>query len=99
MTRDDLNPLRWRAILLGRAWKGLLRGGNGDLQRSAEHVLHDLRSFCHAEPWQTTFRKDPIEMARRVGRREVFERIRDFLNLDESEVQKLMEVDNGGFND
>lgn len=93
--RTMRNVLRWRAILTSRAWKQVARDDTGALRRGAGHVLADLRSFCFADQGQTVFRKDPVEMARRVGRREVFERVCGFLNLDENEVQQLMEVDDG----
>lgn len=87
------NWLRARAILVGREYKALFLD-NEQLRRCGEHVLADLRRFCRAaEP--TIFHADPHEMARREGRREVFVRIQNFLNLDEAEVQQLMELDDG----
>jgi len=94
MSGFSLNRLRLRALLTARAWKQLLHE-DGELKRSAGHVLADLRDFCSAGPGETVFRKDALEMARRAGRREVFERIRDFLNLDERTVQQMMEIDDG----
>lgn len=67
------------------------------LRVSAERVLADLRDFCFAHPnnRRLLFSQDPLVMARRLGRREVFDRITTYLNLDEAAVQKLMEIDDG----
>lgn len=91
---SEINRLRWRSILLGRSYKDLFLADGGAVKRSAGHVLADLRSFCRADE-PTIFDKDPHEMARREGRREVFVRMINFLNLDEAMVQKIMELDDG----
>lgn len=91
---SPVNIFRWRMVQLSRAWKGLAHGENGALHRSAGHVLADLRGFCWADK-PTIFDNDPLVMARREGRREVFVRIANFLNLDEAKVQQLMELDDG----
>lgn len=88
------NQFRRAMINIAREYKTLCFGENGDLKRSAEHVLADLRAFCKADA-PTIFSTDPLLLARREGRREVFVRIQRMLNLDESEVQKLMEIDDG----
>jgi hypothetical protein len=92
MSSPELNPLRWRAILQARAFKDIFTS-HGEIGRSGEAVLADLREFCFAG--KSTFDRDPQVMARREGRREVFLRIKDFLNLDEDAVQKMMEIDDG----
>jgi hypothetical protein len=94
MKLANLNPRRWRAIVVSREYKSLCFGENGDLKRSAEHVLADLRGFC-VTATGTPFHRDPVEMARRVGRREVFDRFQRMLGLSEEETMKLMEVDDG----
>jgi hypothetical protein len=86
------NLFRQRMVNAAREYKALCFGDNGKLKRSAEHVLADLRAFCKASD-PTIFSTDALLMARREGRREVFVRIQRMLNLDESEVQKLMEID------
>ncbi len=93
---EALNELRSMAVLKSRHYKWLFKGDNGDLKRDAERVLADLRDFCGASA-PTIFSTDPLIMARREGRREVFVRIVNFLNLDEATVQKLMELDDGGW--
>lgn len=94
MTRNWLNPLRWRAVIISREYKTLCLGDKGELKRSAEHVLADLRAFC-IPPTGTPFNRDPVEMARRVGRQEVFDRVQRMLGLSEEQTLKLMEVDDG----
>jgi hypothetical protein len=89
-----LNWRRWRSIVVSREYKTLCLGDNGELKRSAEHVLADLRGFCIPANG-TPFHRDPVEMARRIGRQEVFDRIQRMLGLSEEETMKLMEVDDG----
>lgn len=88
-----LNRLRWRFVLLSRCVKGLFLDGD-KLKRDGEAVLADLRRFCFADR-ATIFSTEPLEMARREGRREVFVRLTNLLNLDELQVQQLMEIDDG----
>lgn len=64
----------------------------GDTRRmAARAVLADLRDFTFAQ--SSAFDRDPIIMARRQGRRDVWLRIANYLNLDEAEVQLFMEQD------
>lgn len=63
------------------------------LRIAANAVLADLRDFSFARA--TAFDRDPIIMARREGRRDVWLRISGYLNLDEAQVQLLMEIDDG----
>lgn len=88
-------PERFAKRLLTR-WvlRWLFLGPNGKPHRAGEIVLSDLRKFCHADK-PTIFTSDPHLMARREGRREVWNRIINYLNLDEYEVRKLMEIDDG----
>ena len=78
-------------------WRRLFLSDEDRLRMSAERVIADLRNFCfaHANNRRLIFSSDPLVMARRLGRREVFDRIITYLNLDEAEVQKLMEIDDG----
>ncbi|BBC99102.1 Bbp19 family protein [Sphingobium sp. YG1] len=71
----------------------LFFGEGGLLKRDAEAVLADLRDYCRAQ--SSGFSPDPLIMAKMAGRREVWLRIMEFLNLDEKLVQTLMEVDDG----
>ena len=63
------------------------------LRVAAQHVLADLRDFTFAD--RSAFDPDPLVMARREGRRDVWLRISHYLLLDEGQVQTLMEVDDG----
>lgn len=63
------------------------------LRVAAEHVLADLRDYSFAD--KSAFDADPLVMARRQGRRDVWLRISNYLHLDEAAVTKLMEVDDG----
>lgn len=63
------------------------------LRIAANHVLADLRDYTFGA--KSAFDPDPIIMARRQGRRDVWLRITQYLNLDEEQVQKLMEIDDG----
>ena len=63
------------------------------LRTATHHVLADLRDFSFARA--SAFDPDPLIMARRQGRRDVWLRITNYLNLDEAQVQKLMEIDDG----
>ena len=89
---SQLNLFRLRAVRTSRRWKMLFLK-DGQLSQAASHVLADLRNFAFVE--KGLFDKDPLVMARREGRREVFLRIKDFLSLDEAQVQLLMEIDDG----
>lgn len=80
-----------RKIQLSRFVKELFLESD-QLRRSGEVVLADLRHFCWADRG-TLFSNDTHEMARREGRREVFVRLTNLLNLDEASVQKLMGVE------
>lgn len=108
--REQRNALRRRAIQLSKyfkwlfvtafipkswLWRMLLLGDGADLSVPAQYVLADLRDFSFAGGHQTCFHNDPLVMARRLGRREVFDRITHYLNLDEATVQTLMEIDDG----
>lgn len=94
MSFQELNVLRRRASRLAQAWRRIIGGTDGKMTREAHNVLADLRNFCRADG-RSTFSTDPLVMARLVGRREVFERIQNYLNLDDATVQQFMEIDDG----
>lgn len=91
--REIENWQRARALRQSGAVKDLFLD-DGRLKRNGEAMLADLRDFCFAEA--STFHKDPQVMAAREGRRQVWLRIIGFLNMDDSQVQKMMEIDDGG---
>lgn len=83
-----------RGWLAGWLWRAMFIGDDGRVHRGGEILLADLREFAFGGG-RTVFSNDPLVMARREGRREVFMRIINYLNLDEAVVQKMMEVDDG----
>lgn len=85
-------PERWKAELNAPLIRALFLAEDGQLHRAGEIVLADLRDFATGS---ALFDTDPLVMARRAGRREVFERITNYLNLDEAQVKKIMQLDDG----
>ena len=87
------------AAIAGKRWAYRIAflNDDGTARIAAAHVLADLRNYCFAtaDGRRPVFSSDPIVMARRLGRREAFDRIIHYLNLDEEAVQKLMENDDG----
>ena len=63
----------------------------GESNEHAQDVLRDLEKFCRAN--DTTFHLDPRKHALLEGRREVYLRIRDHLDLP---IDKLFKKYNGG---
>lgn len=86
-------PESLRVRLTGWLARRLFLAPTGKVHRAGEIVLADLRDF--ASVGQPIFSSDPLIMARRLGRREVVERLIHFLNLDEGTVQQLMRLDDG----
>lgn len=84
---------RWAGRLLGRRWayRAVFTEDGVALRVAAQQVLADLRDFSFART--SAFDPDPVIMARRQGRRDVWLRISNYLNLDEAQVQWLMEID------
>ncbi|RIV87496.1 hypothetical protein [Aurantiacibacter zhengii] len=80
---------RW---LFGAVLRWLFLDSKGELHRSGEIVLAELRDRYMGG---TAFSTDPLVMARRVGQREVLEDIFNYLHLDENTVQTLMRLDDG----
>jgi translation initiation factor 2 beta subunit (eIF-2beta)/eIF-5 len=69
-----------------RAYKDVFEKDN----RSVNIVLADLRKFCFATGG--VFDSDPLVLARKVGRQEVFERMRSYINVTEDELYKYTET-------
>lgn len=86
-------PARFKGRLRRWFWRALFLAEDGKPHLVGEHALADLRDF--AMVGRPIFSSDPLVTARRLGRREVVERIFNYLNLDEGTVQKLMELDDG----
>lgn len=78
------------------AYQRTFLGDDDKPHRDAEIVLADLRRFCYYD--RTTLKvspvtglSDPLAMAHAEGRRETFMRIAQFMNLDDSTIQRLTE--------
>lgn len=88
MERKELNFIsRWgrkfTAASMSRAYKLTF-----NLSGACQTVLADLGGFCHAT--ESTFCNDPYEHARLAGRRDVWLRIRNHLDLPEDQLQILL---------
>ncbi|MCJ8158849.1 hypothetical protein [Sphingomonas sp. LaA6.9] len=77
--------------MISRAFKRLFKSEQGQIGRTAQRVLADLAGYCFAD--KSTFHDNALIMARREGRRDVWLRIKGYLNLDEAQVQQIMEID------
>lgn len=91
-----LRPILWLLLrpFLGVRWAYVrVFMSDGAVRHHARAVLADLRDYCFATT--SAFDPDPIIMARRQGRRDVWLRIQNYLNLDEQTVQLFMEIDDG----
>lgn len=82
---------RLKVLRRSRAYRAVFKPEALTIEHQA--VLADLRDFCRAAT--STFRIDPLDAARLQGRREVWLRIVQHLNLDEAKVQQLVEIDDG----
>lgn len=74
-----------------RRYRATFLGEDGAPKGDAERVLGDLRKFCRGNG--STFDPNPYQAARLEGRREVFQRISNFLNLTDAQVNQLKEVE------
>lgn len=87
---------RLRQIMTRRnSWRELFRDEAGELKPSAVNALADLEKFCYAS--KPTIKVspmsgqiDPYAMAVAEGRREVFLRIKEYLKLDDRDLQLLV---------
>src|SRR5712671_5806501 len=86
-----------RIFRRAQSYRGCFMDDKGHLSRAGEIVLTDLRRFCRGNsstvaisPVMKTI--DPLAMAMAEGRREVWLRIIETLNLDEHAVAKLKEL-------
>lgn len=84
MAQRFINGLRLRRK---RAYVAVFMGADGKPTPEADIVLGDLRDFCRAR--ETTFDADPRVHALIEGRREVWLRIENLLNIDEAALAGL----------
>lgn len=73
-----------QADKLRRHFQDLFKDGRGNA------VLVHLASFCGA--LRSSFRSDPLEMARLEGRREVWLELQKNLNLTEQDLYNMAQV-------
>lgn len=90
-----LNKLKRIIFRRRQAYRALFQPG-GQLSPAAEIVLADLRRFCRASVSTTvvsmvTQQVDPIASAQAEGRREVFLRIIQTLNISDADLYRLVE--------
>lgn len=87
---------KWLAgrFLLGPIMRWLFLAEDGRPHRAGEIVLAELRKRGGFARY-TIFDPDPHVLAYREGQRSVVLEIFNLLGLDESQVQQLMEVDDG----
>lgn len=91
-----------KAIALARCVKACFRDADDkETTLEGQRVIADLRKFAylnghkqHSFLRDLTGAIDPLSMARIEGRREVVNRLTDFLELDPEVVARFMEVDN-----
>lgn len=91
-----MNSFMQRLMGKRQSYRRLFLREEGVLSPDAEVVMTDLRKFCRAtgstamvSPQSGTI--DPIAMAMAEGRREVFNRINEYLHLKESTIHNLRE--------
>jgi len=77
------------------AYRAVFKPG-GDVSPGTHIVLTDLRRFCRATRSTTmislvTMSVDPLASAQAEGRREVWLRIQNMLNLDDQDVARLID--------
>ena len=71
-------------------YRNLFLTDDGELNYAAEAVLADLKVFCRAD--RSSFTKgDPHATSLLEGRREVWNRIQEYLNMEESSIRSLAE--------
>jgi hypothetical protein len=94
--------LGMKAAALARSVKACFLTDLDVLTDEGRAVLSDLRKFAklgshkeHSFLRDLGGRIDPLSMARIEGRREVVNRLIDFLELDPEAVRAIVEVDNG----
>lgn len=79
-----------------QAFRRMFLSDDGSLNQDAQVVMTELRRFCRATTSTAmvsprTGEIDPIAMAIAEGRREVFNRINEYLHLDDRTIQNLRE--------
>jgi hypothetical protein len=89
------NAIIYRVMGVRRAWQQAFLNDDGTLNDNGKRALKDLSRFCYAgrscikmSPKSGTI--DPIATAVAEARREVWLRIMEALNPDDTEIQRLI---------
>jgi hypothetical protein len=93
-------PERFAKAVLGRFFFGMLlrwlfTAEDGQVHRAGEIVLAEMRRLSGISHRKSIFDPDPVTMAFREGKRTQLLELIAFLNLDEIDVRKMMELDDG----
>lgn len=89
-----MHPVLERIFRRKLAYQECFTNGMGALTRHGEIVMADLAKFCRVHSSTATMvdgKIDPVAMALAEGRREVFNRIQQYLHLDDETLFKLKE--------
>ena len=78
-----------------RAYKSLFLGEGGKPNENAKIVLEDLMKFCHVNETCLMISSqgtvDPLATVHAEGRREVFLRLNEFLNITQQQLAAIQE--------
>lgn len=91
ITDEEAKELEIQRKMLQGSYQAIFKKVSGettkDLHEAAKDVIVDLANYCYKG--STPFSSDPIEMARRVGRGEVFDKIIRLLEVDHKDLYGL----------
>lgn len=91
-----MNALMRRLFRKRQAYRRVFLRDDGELNEDAKVIMTDLAKFCRARGSTAmvspqTGSIDPIAMAMAEGRREVFNRINEYLHINDNILQNLRE--------
>ena len=91
-----MNKLWQRLFKRRQSYRRLFLDGDGKAHPTAEVVLADLKRFCRADTSTVVVSPvskaiDPLAMAMAEGRREVWNRIQQYLHMADREITQLKE--------
>lgn len=92
MKKYTLSQLAYLALRRSGAYKRMFKTKDQTtLNEDARVVLADLKRFCRADG-TSTFNENPYKMALLEGRREVFERMRAYIEANDADIHRLQET-------
>lgn len=85
-----------RTMIKLQAYRRMFLTDDGELNEDAKVIMKDLRKFCRATTSTAMVSPvsgqiDPMAMAMAEGRREVFNRLNEFLHLSDKVIHNLRE--------